>query len=104
MPGATCPEWPGCGAPEEEPMLYVFEDYTLDTQRYELCRAGGPVPLDRQVFEVVVYLLAHADQVVTRQEFFEHLWPQRFVSDAALERCIAVARRALGDNGREQRF
>jgi DNA-binding winged helix-turn-helix (wHTH) protein len=84
-------------------MLYVFEDCTLDTRRYELRRAGSLVPLDRQVFEVLTYLLAHADQVVTRQELFAHLWPERFVSDAALERCITVARRALGDNGREQR-
>jgi DNA-binding winged helix-turn-helix (wHTH) protein len=84
-------------------MLYVFEAYTLDTRRYELRRAGELVPLDRQVFEVLAYLLAHPDQVVTRQELFTHLWPERFVSDAALERCITVARRALGDNGREQR-
>jgi DNA-binding winged helix-turn-helix (wHTH) protein len=84
-------------------MLYVFEDYRLDTRRYELRRAGELVPLDRPVFEVLAYLLAHPDQVVTRQELFTHLWPERFVSDAALERCITVARRALGDNGREQR-
>jgi DNA-binding winged helix-turn-helix (wHTH) protein/tetratricopeptide (TPR) repeat protein len=84
-------------------MLYVFEDCTLDTRRYELRRARGLVALDRQVFEVLAYLLAHADRVVSRQELFAHLWPQRFVSDAALERCITVARRALGDNGREQR-
>src|SRR5262249_37356228 len=91
-------------APEEGPVLYVCEDYTLDTRRYELCRAGGLSPLDRQVFEVLAYLLAHPEQVVTRQGLFAHLWPQRFVSDAALERCIAVARRALGDSGRDQRF
>jgi DNA-binding winged helix-turn-helix (wHTH) protein/tetratricopeptide (TPR) repeat protein len=84
-------------------MLYIFEDYTLDTRRYELRRAVDLVPLDCQVFEVLAYLLAHPDQVVTRQELFTHLWPERCVSDAALERCITVARRALGDNGREQR-
>ena len=85
-------------------MLYSFEDCTLDTQRYELRRAGDLVPLDRQVFQVLAYLLAHPDQVVTRRELFTHLWPQRYVSDAALERCIAVARRALGDSGRAQRY
>src|SRR4029450_2883365 len=84
-------------------MLYVFEDYTLDMRRYELRRAGSPVSLDRQVFEVLAYLLAHPDQVVTRQELFTHLWPERCGSDVALERCITVARRALGDNEREQR-
>jgi predicted ATPase/DNA-binding winged helix-turn-helix (wHTH) protein len=84
-------------------MLYSFEDCTLDTQRYELRRAGALVPLDRQVFQVLAYLLARADRVISRQELFDHLWPGRFVGDAALERCIAVARRALGDSGRAQR-
>jgi predicted ATPase/DNA-binding winged helix-turn-helix (wHTH) protein len=84
-------------------MRYIFGDYTLDMRCYELRHAGILVPLDRQVFELLAYLLAHADRVVTRQELFDHLWPHRFVSDAALERCIAVARRALGDSGRAQR-
>jgi DNA-binding winged helix-turn-helix (wHTH) protein len=84
-------------------MLYVFEDFTLDTRRYELRHAGSLVSLDRQVFEVLAYLLAHPDRVVTRQDLFTHLWPERSVSDAAMERCITVARRALGDNGRAQR-
>lgn len=43
-------------------MLYVFENYTLDTRCYELRRGGSLVPLDRQVFEVLAYLLAHSDR------------------------------------------
>ena len=81
-------------------MQYVFGAYTLDMQRDELRAAGGVVRLDRQVFAVLAYLVQHHDQVVRRQELFEQLWPERFVSDAALERCIAVARRAVGDSGR----
>jgi DNA-binding winged helix-turn-helix (wHTH) protein len=81
-------------------MRDIFGDYTLDTRGYELRHAGVLVPLDRQVFALRVYLLAHADRVVRRQELFEHLWPQHAVGAAALERCIAVARRALGDSGR----
>jgi DNA-binding winged helix-turn-helix (wHTH) protein/class 3 adenylate cyclase/tetratricopeptide (TPR) repeat protein len=84
-------------------MLYVFGDYTLDMQRHELRAAGGVVQLDRQVFAVLAYLVQYRDRVVRRQELFEQLWPERFVSEAALERCIAVARRAVGDSGRRQR-
>jgi DNA-binding winged helix-turn-helix (wHTH) protein/class 3 adenylate cyclase/tetratricopeptide (TPR) repeat protein len=83
-------------------MQYVFGAYTLDVQRDELRDAAGVVRLDRQVFAVLAYLVQHHDQVVRRQELFEQLWSERFVSDAALERCIAVARRAVGDNGRSQ--
>ena len=84
-------------------MQYVFGDYTLDVQRDELRAAGEVVRLDRQVFAVLAYLVQHRDQVVRRQELFEQLWPERFVGEAALERCITVARRAVGDSGRRQR-
>lgn len=83
-------------------MQYSFGDYTLDLQRDELRAATGVVRLDHQVFAVLTYLVQHRDRVVRRQELFEQLWRDRFVSDAALERCIAVARRAVGDNGRSQ--
>jgi DNA-binding winged helix-turn-helix (wHTH) protein len=84
-------------------MQYVFGDYRLDMQRYELQRAGGVIPLDRQGFAVLAYLIEHRDRVVLRQELFDRLWPDRFVSDAALERCMAVIRRAVGDSGQRQR-
>ena len=84
-------------------MRYVFGEYTLDVHRDELRAAGGVVRLDRQVFAVLAYLVQHHERVVRRQELFERLWPGRLVSEAALERCIAVARRAVGDSGRRQR-
>jgi DNA-binding winged helix-turn-helix (wHTH) protein len=84
-------------------MWYTLGDYTLDTQRYELCRAGSPLQLQPKVFELLVYLIQHRDRVVTRQELFDTLWPEQFVSDDALEWLMAAARRAVGDSGRAQR-
>ena len=84
-------------------MRYVFGDYTLDTRRYELRRAGVPIPLRPKVFHLLAYLLAHRDRIVPRQELCEHLWPHQFVSDATLDACLAQARQAVGDSGRIQR-
>lgn len=83
-------------------MRYIFGRYTLDTQIYELHCSGEPLKLEHRVFNTLLYLLQHHNRVVTRQELFEHLWPDTFVSDAALEQCIAAARRAIGDSGRAQ--
>lgn len=83
-------------------MRYVFGDYTLDTWQYALRRAGVPIPLRPKVFHLLAYLLAHRDRVVPRQELCEYLWPKQFVSDAALDACLAQARRAVGDSGRSQ--
>jgi class 3 adenylate cyclase/tetratricopeptide (TPR) repeat protein len=84
-------------------MWYTLGDYTLDTQRYELCRAGNPLQLQPKVFNLLAYLIQHRDRVVTRQELFDALWPAQFVSDDALEWLMAAARRAVGDSGRAQR-
>ncbi|MDP9145435.1 MAG: winged helix-turn-helix domain-containing protein [Actinomycetota bacterium] len=78
-------------------MNYVFGEYRFDTQLYELRRAGERIPLGPQVFNVLAYLVQHHDRVVPKQELFERLWPGQFVGDDALERCIRVVRRALGD-------
>ena len=83
-------------------MQYVFGSYRLDMRREELLEAGSVVRLDPQVFAVLAYLAQHRDRVAHRQELFEQLWGDRFVSDSALERCIAVARRSVGDSGRRQ--
>ncbi len=56
-------------------MRYVFGDCILDTQRYELRRAGTRIPLRPKVFQVLAYLLAHRDRLVAKQELLEHLWP-----------------------------
>jgi DNA-binding winged helix-turn-helix (wHTH) protein len=85
-------------------MWYTFGDYSLDTQRYELQHAGVPVPLRRQVFQVLVYLVAHRERVVAKQELCEHLWPDQFVGDATLRSCLKTLRQALGERGRTPRF
>jgi class 3 adenylate cyclase/tetratricopeptide (TPR) repeat protein len=78
-------------------MIYAFDEYTLDTQLYELRRAGELINLGPQVFNVLAYLVQQRQRVVPKQELFERLWPAQFVSDDALERCIRVVRRAIGD-------
>src|SRR5256885_11544216 len=84
-------------------MYYTFGDYMLDTQRYDLHHAGEPIKLRRRVFQVLVYLLAHRERVVPKQELLEHLWPDQFVGDEALKSCIKTLRKALGDSGRTAR-
>jgi DNA-binding winged helix-turn-helix (wHTH) protein/predicted ATPase len=81
-------------------MRYVFGDYTLDTQRYELHRAGVRIPLRPKVFQVLAYLLQHRDRVVRKAELLEHLWPNQFIGDGTLNACIMAVRKALGDGGR----
>src|SRR5262245_13531507 len=85
-------------------MRYRFGDWTLDTLRYELQRAGAPVPVRPKVFQVLAYLLAHRNRVVSKQELLEQLWPQQFIEEATLNSCIMAVRKTLGDSGQTPRL
>jgi DNA-binding winged helix-turn-helix (wHTH) protein len=85
-------------------MRYVFGNYTLDTERYELRRAEVRIPLRPKVFQLLTYLIAHCDRVVLKDEIIAYLWPNQFIGDTALKSCIMTARKAVGDAGRSQRI
>ena len=80
-------------------MRYSFGNCILDTECYELLRAGQPVPLRPKVFQVLTYLLAHRNRVVSKDELLEQCWPNQFIGDAPLHACITAVRKAIGDHG-----
>jgi DNA-binding winged helix-turn-helix (wHTH) protein len=55
------------------------------------------VYLRPQLLQVLAVLAEHQGGLVSSQELIERVWARRFVSPAALNRCIADLRRALGD-------
>ena len=83
-------------------MIYAFGEYELDTQLYELRRAGASLPLEPKVFDLLADLIQHRDRIVSKHELLEHLWPSQFISEATFDHCIMAARRAVGDDGHTQ--
>ena len=84
-------------------MQYTFADCVLNTERRELRRAGMPVKLEPKVYQVLVYLVQHADRLVTRDELFDHVWPEVYVAHTAVARCLTAVRQAVGDRADAQR-
>jgi class 3 adenylate cyclase/predicted ATPase len=84
-------------------MHYVFGEYRLDTQRYELSYRHQPIKLRPKVFHVLRYLIAHRDRVVSKDELLEQVWPKQFIGDGSLNACLMAVRKAVGDNGQAQR-
>jgi TolB-like protein/cytochrome c-type biogenesis protein CcmH/NrfG len=85
-------------------LRFRFEDHVLDAERRELVRAGEGVPLEPQVFDVLLYLLQHRDRVVAKDELFDEVWDGRIVSESTLTSRINAVRRAIRDTGRDQRL
>src|SRR3954470_12588408 len=79
-----------------------FAECALSLDRRELLRDGDPVAVEPQVFDVLAYLVAHRDRVVSKNELLDEVWGSRFVSESALTSRIKSARRAVGDTGKDQ--
>ncbi|MGI8895358.1 MAG: winged helix-turn-helix domain-containing protein [Casimicrobiaceae bacterium] len=81
-----------------------FDEFELDTALFELRKSGERVPVEPQVFDLLVFLARNNERTVTKEEIFAAIWGDRIVSDAALSSQIKAARRALGDDGASQRM
>lgn len=85
-------------------MQRVFDNIRIDTQTFKLSRAGKPCPLEPKVFDLLRYLVEHPGQVFTHDELIAAVWPGRVVSESTVSTCIKNARKALGDDGSQQRY
>lgn len=83
-------------------MIYRFDDFSLDTTRFELFENRNAIAVEPQVFSLLLYLLEHADRVVSKDELIEEIWNGRSISDTTLSSRIFALRRAVGDTGDKQ--
>jgi TolB-like protein/DNA-binding winged helix-turn-helix (wHTH) protein len=83
-------------------MIHRFGDCELDTQLYQLRRAGELVELEPKVFDLLIYLIQQHDRVVSKDELLDKVWPGQVVSETALTQCVMAARKAVGDDGTRQ--
>jgi TolB-like protein/DNA-binding winged helix-turn-helix (wHTH) protein len=58
---------------------------------------GSALNVSGKPYDVLVYLVQHAGELVHRNALLEGIWPKRVVEDNNLTQAIAVLRRALGD-------
>lgn len=94
---AELPEVPQQGASEPGGRRWSFGTAVLDERTLELRVDGQPVDLERKSLQVLIHLLSHAGEVVTKDELLAAVWPGRILSDSVLTSCMARVRDALGD-------
>src|SRR5215470_6898883 len=85
-------------------LLYLFEDYGLDTDRRELYRATSLISVEPKVFDLLVHIIRNRERVVSKDDLIATVWNGRIVSESALTTCINAARTAIGDSGEAQRL
>jgi TolB-like protein/Flp pilus assembly protein TadD len=83
-----------------------FRGFDVDARSGELRKDGRKIKLQDQPFQVLLLLLEHCGEVVTREELRRKLWPQdTFVDfDVGLNSAVKKLREALGDSADSPRF
>ena len=83
-----------------------FGTYEVDLRLGELRKNGIRVKLTGQPFQILVILLEHPGDLVTREQLQRRLWPSdTFVDfDSGLNAAINRVREALGDSAENPRF
>jgi len=85
-------------------LRYLFEECALDTDRRELRRGAALVPVEPQVFDILVHLVENRNRVVSKDDLIASIWRGRIVSDSTLDSRINAVRKAIGDSGGQQRL
>jgi len=83
---------------------FLFNNYVLDCQRYELRKGDAAVALEPQVFDLLVYLIENRDRVVSKDDLIASVWAGRIVSESTLTSRINAVRKAIGDSAEQQDF
>lgn len=81
--------------------LWRFGPCELDEMSRGLRVAGRAVELESKPLDVLLQLLLHAGEVVTKEELLEAAWPETTVVDGSLATAISKLRRALGEVGQD---
>src|SRR5271170_6325079 len=86
--------------PPSQPRSVRFASFEVSFNSRELRKNGARVRLPGQPFDILVILLEHAGEVVTREELQQRLWPaDTFVDfEHGVNNAVKKLRAALGDS------
>ena len=85
-------------------MQYRFGHCQVDEAGRAVRCGGRFVRVEPKVFDLLVYLIHQRDRVVSKEELLRDVWGGQIVGDAALSRCVMLARKAIGDAGSSRRL
>lgn len=81
-----------------------FHSFRLDVVNHCLWNGEDRVPLTPKAFDVLRYLVEHADRLVTQDEILGALWPETYVNPEVIKKYVLGIRKALGDRHEKPEF
>jgi DNA-binding winged helix-turn-helix (wHTH) protein/Tfp pilus assembly protein PilF len=83
---------------------HEFDDVKIDRRNFQIIKSGAERRITPRAFEVLLFLVENAGRVVSKQELFDEVWKESFVTDNALTRMVKEIRQVLGDDADAPRY
>jgi DNA-binding winged helix-turn-helix (wHTH) protein/tetratricopeptide (TPR) repeat protein len=83
---------------------YEFGPYRIDPAKRLLLRGEESVQLPSKVFETLLVLVQHSEEVVSKDDLLKTVWPDSFVEESNLSQSIFLLRKALGETAQDHHY
>src|SRR5258707_1522742 len=86
------------------PAAYRFGPFLVDRAAYRVLEDGRPLDVTPKLLDLLLHLLDHSGELVTKEALLDALWPGANVTDNALAQAVSELRQALGDEAGDPRY
>jgi TolB-like protein/DNA-binding winged helix-turn-helix (wHTH) protein len=86
--------------------IFKFDDFELDSGRYELRQGGHALKLEKIPMDLLTILVESEGQLVTRDRIIEEIWGREIFVDTehGINTAVRKIRQVLGDDPNQPRF
>lgn len=86
--------------------IYEFGQFRLDVGEHSFSREDGVRngSLPEKAFQTLTVLVRNQGRLLTKQELLDEVWPDTFVEENNLDKCIHAIRHAVGEKPGEHRY
>lgn len=85
-------------------VAYEFGPVRINLSSRKLIRDGECVQVQARGFDALLLLVQKRSEVVSKAELLSTIWPDTYVDESNLPVMISAIRRAIGDDGRNQKY
>ena len=82
--------------------LYAFGEFRVDARSRVLRRRDKSIALTPKAFDVLLLLIEHSGEVVSKDELMQSVWPDSYVEESNLTQTVFMLRKALGETSNQR--
>ncbi|MCW0201373.1 winged helix-turn-helix domain-containing protein [Rhodanobacter thiooxydans] len=84
--------------------IYRFDNILVEPAAHRLERDGQPLPVEPKAYTLLLTLLRHAGELVSKDTLLDSVWGHHHITTGVLNRVVSQLRRTLGDSSARPRY